>query len=586
MKPINKTQVVKSLRYKQLTSLSVGSLTVLAGFFITTQAVQALNIPIINDPTRPSEMQLDTPEFRTRQPKDSLTLPPVPTSKPLPNEGRIVLKKVEFTGNTVVSDEELQKITLPFLNRPLTVRDLEELRTRITAVYVDAGYINSGAVIPSQSSADGLLKIKVVEGNLTEVRLEGMGRLRDDYLRERLLVGAGSPLNLKKLQEKYQLLLRDRLIEQLNGSLLPGVHPGESILTVNVKRARPYQLYANADDYTTPLVGGYTGRIGGWVDNLSGFGEHLDAEFMATGGALGVNTGVDIPLNAYDTHATFRYSNTNSSLIESPTNLLAIKSNSIAYEGGLSQPVYRSLGINLTAGLNFAVRESHSTLLDVPYAFTEGLPFGVGTTQDTVVRLWQQYTQQGANNAFVLRSTFNKGVNALGATIQSDNRPSGEFFSWLGQSQYQHRLMDNGLHFMLKGAVQVAANPLLPMERFSVGGVYTVRGYRENYYVKDNGFNSSLEFHYPLFGGEPSAKHSLFLVPFMDYGGAWNNPTLDVSNPSKDYLHSVGLGFNWHYSHVNTEFYYAHDISGHKPLAGGSNIQDDGIHFKVSFLAF
>ena len=214
MKPINKTQVVKSLRYKQLISLSVGTISVLAGFFITTQAVQALNIPIINDPTRPSEMPLDTPEFRTRQPKESLILPPAPQSKPLPNEGRLVLKKVEFTGNTVISDEELQKITRSFLNRPLTVRDLEELRTRITAVYVDAGYINSGAVIPGQSSADGLLKIKVVEGNLTEVRLEGMGRLRDDYLCERLLIGAGSPLNLKKLQEKYQLLLTDRLIEQ------------------------------------------------------------------------------------------------------------------------------------------------------------------------------------------------------------------------------------------------------------------------------------------------------------------------------------------------------------------------------------
>jgi hemolysin activation/secretion protein len=588
MKPINKTQVVKSLRYKQLTSLSMGALTVLAGFFITTQAVQALNIPIINDPTRPSEMQLDTPEFRTRQPKESLTLPPAPTAKPLPNEGRLVLKKVEFTGNTVVGNDELQKITLPFLNRPLTVRDLEELRTRITAVYVDAGYINSGAVIPSQSSADGLLKIKVVEGNLTEVRLEGMGRLRDDYLRERLLVGAGSPLNLKKLQEKYQLLLRDRLIEQLNGSLLPGAHPGESILTVNVKRARPYQLYANADDYTTPLVGGYTGRIGGWVDNLSGFGEHLDAEFMATGGALGVNTGVEIPLNAYDTHATFRYSNTSSSIIgaETPINLLNIKSTTIAYEGGLSQPIYRSLGINLTAGLNFAVRKSNSSILGFPDAFTEGLN-GIGTTQDTVVRLWQQYTQQGTNNAFVMRSTFNKGVDALGATISNNSLlPSGEFFSWLGQSQYQHRVMDNGSHFVLKGAVQVAANPLLPMERFSVGGVYTVRGYRENYYVRDNGFNSSLEFHYPLFGGQQAAKHSLFLVPFMDYGGAWNNPTLSDLNPDKNYLHSVGLGFNWHYSHVNTEFYYAHDIAGHKPPAGGSNIQDDGIHFKVSFLAF
>lgn len=590
MKTSDNKPVLTVLSRQLLRSQPVRVAVLLVGCGLMPQSLLADSYrntnPIVNDPTRASEKPLKIPVFRQEKPEDKLVLPAVPKPTLLPNEGRLVINKVLFSGNTVISDEDLQKIAQPFLSRPLTARDLEELRGRVTAAYVDAGYINSGAVIPSQSAAKGELQLKIVEGTLTEVRLEGMGWLREGYLRDRIIIGAGSPLNLKSLQEKYLLLLNDPLIERLNGSLLPGAHPGESVLTVKVSRARPYQLYANGDNYTAPIVGSYTGRIGGWVDNLTGFGEHIDAEFMGSEGAFGGTTGIDIPLTAYDTHASFRYSNTKSSLIEKPSDKLDIKSTIIGYEGGISQPLYRTPGIDVMAGVNFAVRQSNSTFLGgEPYAFTEGLPFGVGTTQATVFRAWQQLTTQGSNNTFVLRSTFNKGLNALGATIQKGGLlPGGEFFSWLGQTQYIHRVMDNGAQVVIKGAVQVTNDPLLPIERFAVGGVRSVRGYRENYYVRDNGFSSGLEFRYPLFGGESGSKHSLFLIPFMDYGGAWNNPTQADAKPKQDYLHSVGIGFNWHYSHVNTEFFWAHDIANVQ--APGRDIQDDGIHFKVSFLAF
>lgn len=579
---------------------SVRVMTVLTGCCISTlalsepnfgglsNAISANHLQGPNAVIAPSQKQLDTPEFRDKKAADGFVLPPAPKPLPTSKQGSLQLNTVSFTGNTVFSNEQLQHISASFLNRPITGRELEELRSRITALYVDAGYINSGVLIPAQSVTNGVLQVKIIEGKLTEVRLEGMERLQEDYVRDRLMLGAGEPLNFKNLQEKYEQLLNDPLIERLNGNLLPGAQSGESILAVKVTRARPYQLYADADNYTTPTVGSYTGRVGGWVDNLSGYGERIDANFQATGGSLGVNTGIDIPLNAYDTHATFRYTNTSSSLIENPIKQLDIKTDVVGYEGGLSQPVYRGAGIDVKAGVNLSVRKSDSTLLDQPFSFTEGLPLNDGTTRVTALRLWQQYAQQGTDNAFVARSTFSKGLNAFDSTIQHDDLlPSSEFFSWLGQAQYSHRVMDNGAQVILRGAVQQSANPLLPMERFAVGGVYSVRGYRENYYVRDNGFNAGIDFRYPLFGGDYKAEHSLFLIPFMDYGGAWNNATQSNLDPKKDYLHSVGIGFDWHYSHINTEFFWAHDISNVTlPTGTARNVQDDGIHFKVGLVAF
>jgi hemolysin activation/secretion protein len=376
--------------------------------------------------------------------------------------------------------------------------------------------------------------------------------------------------------------------------LLPGAQLGEGTLTLDVVRKRPYKLYAGADDYTTPSVGGYTGRVGGWIDNLTGIGERIGADFVTTGrGVTGFSTNLDLPLNAYDTRATFRYNQTHTVLTEKPADVLNIKTQITGIEGGVYHPFYRSQNINLTAGVNFSIRKSYSTFLGIPQSFTDGLD-NVGTIRVSVLRLWQQYVQQNANNEFFMRSTFSKGLDVLGATIQHDKLlPSGEFFSWLGQMQYRY-IMDNGTQFVAKGTIELAANPLLPLERFAVGGVYSVRGYRENYYVRDNGFYTGVEVRYPLLGGELGSKNGLFLVPFMDYGGAWNNPTRLVLNPKKDYLHSVGIGINGNYEFGNhelplgvaAELYWAHDLVGVKLPNSDRNIQDNGIHFKISFSAF
>jgi len=148
-------------------------------------------------------------------------------------------------------------------------------------------------------------------------------------------------------------------------------------------------------------------------------------------------------------------------------------------------------------------------------------------------------------------------------------------------------MLKNGAQLVFRGAVQLSDTALLGLERFSLGGIYSVRGYRENTYVKDNGFYVGLEFRYPLFGGDRFSKHSFNLVPFMDFGGAWNNPNAPSpeNNVQKTYLHSVGLGGVWHYDKLDAEFYWAHSLTNPPPTLEHS-VQDNGIHFKVSLNAF
>lgn len=536
------------------------------------------------DSTRAQQVVPEPKLLEKPQASDKFELPPLQKKvAAAAGDETVIIRQVQFEGNTAFETQELQAVVAGFLNRELHASDIESIRYEVSKYYNDHGYINSAAILSSQSLADGVLKLKIIEARLVDVRLTGQGRLPESYLRDRLMHGAGDPLNVDELQDSYRLLLGNPLIRQLNGQLLPGNRPGESILDVKVTRARPYQLSFTADDYQTPAVGEYTGRIGGWVDNLLALGERIDAQFIASGGALGYRTGIDLPLNAWDSRFTFRYSDLESSIIERTADTLNAVNHVVGFDGGLSHPVYRTFADELILGLNFVVRQNR-TMIDGTC-----LPIEVDSchTQVTVLRMSQHYSHRGENNSGVFWSTFNAGLDALGATLNAPGFAGGQFFSWLGQSMFAQRLLDDGTSLVIKGNIQLADSPLLSLERYAIGGVYTVRGYRQNTYVRDNGFNTSVEIRYPLYDQDGVEKNNLHLVPFWDYGGGWNNANTDIAGKRTDYLFSAGIGLNWHYHQISTDFYWAHAFTPvrNKPVAEHS-IQDDGIHFRVNIDAF
>ena len=85
----------------------------------------------------------------------------------------------------------------------------------------------------------------------------------------------------------------------------------------------------------------------------------------------------------------------------------------------------------------------------------------------------QDWLRRTRDRVLAARSVFSFGLHALGAT-ENDSKPDGEFFAWLGQFQWAQRL-DEGDEIILRTDAQLTQDPLLPMEKFVVGGADTVR---------------------------------------------------------------------------------------------------------------
>lgn len=496
-------------------------------------------------------------------------------------EPGFVLRGVHFEEDGALPSAGRDALIAPFLGQWMTLTDLEALRYRLTEFYVEQGYINSGVlIVPDQTIRDGILRLRVLTGRLTEIRVSGQGRLKPAYLAERLQRAPEAPLNRAVLQERFQLLLEDPLIEQLDGELMPGLAPGSAVLELEVTRARPWDAYVRLDNHRPPSTGATRLYLGGALHNLTGQGDILDLylgrgfEGQGREGALEWS----VPLNTRDTRLWARYERSDAALVEEPLADLDIRSETERLELGLSHPLWNRLSGTFTLSGLLSWAENETTIDGGPFSFPEGAEDG--ETRATALRLRQDLLYRTDAAAYALRSVLSLGLDALDATIHPsrENRPDSRFVSWQGQAQAVWRLNEQDTRLILRGGVQWAGDALLSLEQFAVGGANSVRGYRENEQVGDNGYHATLELRHPIWEGPLlGLQHRLQLAVFSDVGSAWDRGRWGEHED----LAAIGAGLIWTADErLRAELYFGHALT--EPVATEEhNLQDDGIHFLV-----
>ena len=165
--------------------------------------------------------------------------PPQPAPAPLSEAPRFVLRDVKIEGNTVLDEQAIRDVVSPYLGKPISIADLEEIRRQFTLLYINRGFINSGATIPDQNVENGVVTFRFVEGRVTDIEVTGTEHFDPEYFRSRLaLAAATTPFNVENMQQEQQILLQDPLVKRLNLELQPGLVPGEARLNADVLEVR------------------------------------------------------------------------------------------------------------------------------------------------------------------------------------------------------------------------------------------------------------------------------------------------------------------------------------------------------------
>jgi hemolysin activation/secretion protein len=541
------------------------------------------NQPIPN-PIQPRDL---SPLLPSPQPSPAAPLelpPPVPSepAQQLSLPGTITVERFEFEGNTAFSDADLAAIVMPFTRRPITFAELLQVEALITKRYTEDGFINSGAVIESKQVLDpkaAVIKVRILEGSLEEIRIIGTKRLNPSYVRSRLKSATAQPLNQNRILKALQVLQLDPLFQSISADLSAGSRPELGVLTIKVVEAKTFDAELFADNGRTPSVGSFRRGVRINKRNLSGIGDRILLEYANTNGSNAFDLGYTVPINARNGTISLLGGVNSTQIIEAPFDSIDITGNSYFIDLSYRQPLIQTPSKELAVGLTASRQVFQTKLLGENFKLSPGADEN-GKTRTFALRLFQDWTQRSSRDVFAMRSQFNFGLGAFDATI-NNQPPDSRFFSWRGQAQYV-RLVAPQTLLVLRSDVQLSPGALVPTEQFALGGQQSVRGYRQDQLLTDNGIFASAEVRFPILRVE-RIKSVLQIAPFIDFGMGWNRS--GNLTPDRNTLVGVGVGLQWQMGdRLTTRFDWG------IPLINVDSekrtLQEQGLYFSITYSLF
>jgi hemolysin activation/secretion protein len=475
-----------------------------------------------SEPTPLPEQTPVLPESLAPEPSE-----PEPTTSDRGDQ--VMVNDIQVVGSSVFDDRDFDPIVSAYEGRNLGLPELREVADAITNLYLERGYITSRAVLSEQTITQGVVQVRVIEGELETIQVEGTQRLAG-YVRDRINLANRKPLSQVALESQLQLLRSDPLLSQIEASLRAGTGEGQSQLIVRVVEAPALSGRAFIDTHSPESVGIARTGLDLNYNNLLGLGDRLSlsASRSTAGGSTAYSVSYGVPLNAMNGTLEARYMPSTFKLVEPSLAALGIEGSSDTYELTYRQPIIRQPSEELALSLGFRHRAGETLLSNVV----------IDSTRTSVFQFGQDYLKRDRSGAWGLRSQFNLGTGLLDATTRDSGQADGQFFSWLGQVQRAQVINRDNL-LLLQGSLQLSANSLLGADQFIIGGANSVRGYSQNARFGDNGFRASIEDRMTVLHNE-NGSPAVQIAPFLDMAGVWNNAE---ETSDQRFLMGTGVSF-------------------------------------------
>lgn len=400
-----------------------------------------------------------------------------------------VLNQIVLDGNHVFTDGELQVIFSPYLHRKITVAKLQELVQLVTDKYQKAGYFLSKALLQPQEIRNGIVKVTVIEGFISQIKVQGLKRSELIHFIEKYgaRIEASKPIKLADL-ERYLLLINDVPGFSVKSVLAPDPKvPLGSSLTL-VTEHTLVEATLTQDNYQTRFLGPnetslYSSINSVFIPGGTLYGRVLTSDTnrklqyyeLRHDQTIGTN-GLVFTLDGYATK-------TNPQFILAPLELFSESNDANVV---LSYPIIRSRTRSLSVFGQFDYMNNSSTSL------------GSLLYKDHIrdLSFSGQYTDTLWKGEDAISIVFDKGLNIFNANpdgFRSRFGATSDFFKIVGTVSRNQFI---GERFSLYALVTAQyADSILPAaETFIFGGPYLGRGYDWAQFTGDNGVAGKVEF--------------------------------------------------------------------------------------------
>jgi len=497
--------------------------------------------------TQPAPPVITSPNI---QQKDTEVYP-----SPLQSQSdiRVTIQHIEFIGNKSISEAFLLPLLTDFLDKPISLKELNQMTVRVTRYYREKGLMLAEAYLPEQDIAQNTLKIAVVEGYLGELKLQTKGNLDEAFFKK---MAAHELANQAVIRES-NLVKNITLINSLPGvsavsELAPGQEIGYSDVSITIEAEPRLAGFFTANTYGNRFTGRETLNAGLFVNNLAGRGDRLSLNLKNSNGERqrAALLGYILPITEAGTMLNLNAGYSDYRLGGEFSRLDAT-GDSTFVSAFLDQPMLRSRHRNITSRIGL----SYKNVSDDVSAFSlknhrniNALEFGLfGDWRDDG---WNGFNQLGLNlklGHVNIKNGFTSAIDADGA------KTSGDFVKYnIFGSRIQP--VSSAFNMIFRAEFQGVSQNLDISEKIAIGGINRWRAYGELPTSSDRGLIVGAEIRkipvpltglakfLPIFNGAEASPYM-----FFDYGrGIINHDALSDNNHVKS--SHVGMGIEMQFA--------------------------------------
>jgi len=504
----------------------------------------------------PPVQQRIPPEIRF----DKGSAPAVPAS----GDVKIIVDKLQVTGQTVYSEAELLAVTGFRAGSESSLTQLGAMALKIADFYHKNGYFVAQAYLPPQDIAHGAVTIAVIEGRYGNITLRNQTNLSDAHANNLLRgLNSGDIIAIAPLEERL-LLLSDTPGVIVKSTLVPGAAVGTSDLIVDVTPGQRVTGSVEADNAGNRYTGEYRAGATVNINNLTGHGDVASLRALTSGSGLTYGrASYQVPFGRASAGVAYSYLDYH--LDKEFSNLRAHGTAEIASVYG-SYALIRSRNTNLYALIDYDDR-TYQDKVDAtsPPSVTDKKVHAwvLGLSGDHRDRFGG-----GGFSTYLLTWTAGDLDIRTPAALAADAVTARSNGSYNKLGFQAMRLQNLAGPFSLYGSIrgQFASKNLDISEKMELGGMYAVRAYPEGEAFADEGYVATLEGRMLLPKFSERMPGQMHLIGFVDYGSVTLNHTtwLAGQNNSRT-LSGAGIGLTWEdYNNFSVKAYWAHKLDGER----------------------
>ncbi|WP_157995338.1 ShlB/FhaC/HecB family hemolysin secretion/activation protein [Peristeroidobacter soli] len=462
-----------------------------------------------------------------------------------PEERRVDVLEYRIDGNTVLSAADIETAVQPFLGPQRSVVEIQQARTALEQKYRKLGYETVAVEIPEQDVRTGVVRFNVVELSVGRLRVTGSKYYSPDLIRDRVPSLAEGKVPRYDLVAKDIATINNARDRTITPTLRAGSTPGTVDVDLEVEDHAPmHGSFEVNDRYSTQ-----TSRLRAvasvsyanlWQRDHSlslqvqATPEELKESFLVSASYLAPLPGTKASLVVYGMH--------------SDSDVAAVSGIDVLGKGDI-------VGVRAVLPLPGAGDSfTHSVLAGLDYKnFKEDLILGAdkAATPIDYIPLTLEYSMSALDGmgSTDFHTGLTWGTRGLASSNDEFARKRDEAranFMYLRADVTRTQKLPKDFLGILSFSAQLADEPLISNEGFSVGGFDSVRGYAESQVLGDSGMRASLQLETPSLSGRFGSSFNEWRVfAFGDWGKVYiENPLADVNGVQTDRIEiaSYGLG--------------------------------------------